>query len=539
MLTPDQLQAARTKLGIQPQADNSSAQRADELQAAWSAPKPKSGLQKAVDIGAEVVGAIANPSAAAVKLATKPVVEKVAQGTIDSVKRRNENVKDIKTKTEGGKQTKASGLYQAAGQVAGTIGDVGFETLKAVTPQPVKDVAKAGIEAVAETEQAKQLAKAWTDFKTAHPEAAANIEATGNIASIIPVGGALKAGAPVLKAGMEATEAVAKPVAKATTAAIEKIKPATQALYERASEIVKPSPSTAEAVGQVLQAKKPITARTIETFRNIDTEGVKTYAQLKSKIDNSIADLSENVDSYLAQDTTAIPLQDLVTKTTSGSGRVVERNFVQTALDNLKELYQKSADDVGLADVEDIIEKAKTGGLTKLEINQISRLYNSEFGSKAFSKVTGEPITSVNAQAYENIRKGLKDMARSGMGGSDAAAADKIISSLYETRDLVNKNVAAVQKLKQKISERGLFEKAGHALAKYGDVLTGGSIRGFIGGLLPRGAGYKVMNALDLEAKLSKNLQIIRKALDSGSDDEILKAIKQLEASASETVLEP
>ncbi len=78
---------------------------------------------------------------------------------------------------------------------------------------------------------------------------------------------------------------------------------------------------------------------------------------------------------------------------------------------------------------------------------------------------------------------------------------------------MIDKNVEAVNKLKQKINERGLIEKAGYLLAKYGDILTGGSIRGFVGGILPRGAGYKVMNALDVEQALRKNLDIVEKAL--------------------------
>lgn len=162
-----------------------------------------------------------------------------------------------------------------------------------------------------------------------------------------------------------------------------------------------------------------------------------------------------------------------------------------------------------------------------MEINDISRIYNSEFGTKAFSKM-GDALTSVNAQLYENIRKGLKVKAREGLGGGEAAATDKIISSLYNTKKLVAKNVEAVNKLKQKIADRGLLEKAGHAISKYSDILTGGSIRGLIGGLLPRGAGYKVMNALDLEERLTKNLDVIEKALNTASDTEMVKILEGL-----------
>ena len=48
-----------------------------------------------------------------------------------------------------------------------------------------------------------------------------------------------------------------------------------------------------------------------------------------------------------------------------------------------------------------------------------------------------------------------------------------------------------------------------------------------MGGLLPRGVGYKTLNALDLEKHLKKNLEVIQKAIKSKSDDEINQLLKQ------------
>jgi hypothetical protein len=73
-------------------------------------------------------------------------------------------------------------------------------------------------------------------------------------------------------------------------------------------------------------------------------------------------------------------------------------------------------------------------------------------------------------------------------------------------------------------------------VTKYADLLTGGSIRGLVGGLLPRGAGYKVMNALDIEAGLEKNLKIIQDAIKAGNDADVVKILKKLENFSSPTV---
>ena len=78
----------------------------------------------------------------------------------------------------------------------------------------------------------------------------------------------------------------------------------------------------------------------------------------------------------------------------------------------------------------------------------------------------------------------------------------------------------------EKIQERGLLERVGYKAAKVADILTGGSLRGIMGGILPRGVGYKVMNALDLEGVLQRNLNIIQNALKVG-DKELIQLLKK------------
>ncbi len=312
---------------------------------------------------------------------------------------------------------------------------------------------------------------------------------------------------------------------------------ATSNLLNNASTIVKqkagsvmksPEKSVVGAVGEVLQGKPDDIAKGIKAFKEIDTTDVKTYADLGKKIDESITTLSKRVDDELGKDLTKIPLSQLETTLKTKSGVEVKTNYVDTALKQMKELYEKTGDVKAAADIDELIATATKEGLTKQDINNIARVYNTEFGSKAFGK-TGDPLTSVNAQLYETVRKGLKGKAREGIGGAEAKAADEAISSLYNTKNLVTKNIDAVNKLQQKIAERGLTEKAGYYLAKYADILTGGTIRGMVGGLLPRGAGYKTLNALDLEERLQRNLEIIKRASEATDEAEINKILSELE----------
>jgi len=294
-------------------------------------------------------------------------------------------------------------------------------------------------------------------------------------------------------------------------------------------DLITPPKTVNEALGQIAQGKVEDIKPVKNALESIDTTGVETFQDLQGRIKQSIPDYAKQVDAELAKDPRIYKLKDLVIKRQTAGGKIISIDYVTKALTDLKELYRKIGDPVSEGNIKEILTKAKKEGLSRKEVNDISRKYGIEFGSKAFNKM-GEPLTSVNAQAFENTRSGLKTVAREGLGGAKAKALDRKLSDLFDTQKLIDRNVEAVNKLKQRINERGLLERAGHLVAKYGDMLTGGSIRGFVGGLLPRGAGYKVMNALDIEMALRKNLDIVERAFKAKTDAEMLKILQSSES---------
>lgn len=422
--------------------------------------------------------------------------------------------------------------FEAAADASGAVPEVAFQALPAWARHGLAAVGSKvgeGFKALTDAIGSNPDLQKWVQD---HPETAKFVEETAGVGQAAgSIAGDILSEAGAAKAA-DAAVAKTKQVATDTSRFIvDKTKRSTADLIDRSKEVLNPSPTPEKALGEILQGKTKDLKPGAEALKSVDTKGVKTYAQLNEKLDDTISRLSRQVDDHLAADPSLTKLDDLATTITSKGGNTVSTNYVKTALDHLKEFYTTTADDASLADLEDIIKKADTEGLTKLEVNDISRLYNIEFGKKAFSKV-GEPLTSVNAQMYENVRKGLKDVARSGMGGTAAEKTDKIISSLYNTRGLIEKNVEAVNKLQQKITERGLLEKVGYHASKYADILTGGTLRGIVGGLLPRGVGYKVLNALDLEKRLEANLKVIEDAIKSGKEEDIIKAVEQLDNDA-------
>lgn len=294
---------------------------------------------------------------------------------------------------------------------------------------------------------------------------------------------------------------------------------------EYAKGLINPKNTPAQAVAQIGQGATRSLSSVAKTLETIDTTKIKTYQDFLQEINATIPKLADTVDAQLAADTNVYKLADLAVSQKTTGGQIVKTDYVSRAIEDLKQLYTATGEDVARANIEEIAQHAKTTGLTRKEVNDISRVYGQEFGSKAFSK-TGDPLTGTNAQAFETTRSGLKDVARQGLGGKAAQEADAKLSALYDTRKLVEKNVEAVAKLQQRIQERGLIEKAGYYVAKYADIMTGGSIRGFVGGVLPRGAGYKTMNALDIEKALRANLDVIEKALAENTDKGLLEVLK-------------
>lgn len=480
----------------------------------------------------EIIGAVGKYRMEKQKLSL-PTAPAQKTGFLTNVKndlvKRVGDVKTAFTKSVNNEQNPVSTSLQTVGAGAGLINDVLFEGIKALTPKPVKDVAKKGITAVASQPDVSNVIQRVSTWAEQHPEAAKNLESALDITSLLPLGkGGQLAGKGLVETGARTARTaadVAGDLKKAAPVIARDIKKLPAKISE--NELINPKPTAKQALGQVLQGTTKDVRDGVKALASVDTKSVKTFSDLSKKMGDRITTLLKLVDEDLGVDTTTRKLKDLVISAKTKSGKIIKDNPVDRALTHLGELYANIGDKVKSSEIKDVLSKAKKSGLTKQEINNLAREYGTEFGSKAFGK-TGEALTSVNARLYENTRKMLKKLAREGINGDAAKAADETVTSLIRTQELIKKNVEAVNKLQQKIKERGLLERAGNKLSKFVDIATGGSLRGIVGGLLPRGAGYKVMNALDIEASLERNLKVINQALKAKGDKDLVKIIEKI-----------
>jgi hypothetical protein len=459
----------------------------------------------------------------------KPILLRAAEATEERIEKGKEaDVAGMK-----GEQTFFESGAQIAGQMAGWFGDMGALAVSEAIPESVKEGGEDAIASFMETEAGQQVAeKAQEVQKWAeeNPRAARNLAAAGNLLSIVPTTGGAGAGVKVgTRAAREAGELgldVAELGARSALGTAE----GAQGLLRRGASAVEKrlgvEKQVDDVIGEVLQGETKDKAAGIRALSTIDTEGVETFEDLSRRLDEAIPGIAKEVDEKLSADTSRRTIQDLATTTTSASGREITTNYVQKSLDDLAEMYEKINDPVKKADVEDLIDKANTQGLTRKEVNDISREYNNVFGRKAFSK-KGDPLTSVNAQAYENTRKGLKEVAREGLPGEQAKVKDKMLSDIYNTKRLIEKNAEAVNRLKQKAEKMGLGRLAVRKIIQALDALSLGATRAIRESLIQSNIGRKTMNYLDLEEALQKNLKTLRQAESQTDPQKITDKLRE------------
>lgn len=285
-----------------------------------------------------------------------------------------------------------------------------------------------------------------------------------------------------------------------------------------------------DTAGQILQGTKAQAEQAVPVLSNVNTQGVKTYEDLSNRIQTAVDQHQGVVNKELATNNTPVKLSDLgqkISSTIPGSKLSTKVNYVSDALKQLKELYTATRDIPSSLRITELTTKAKTQGLTPTEVNDIAKEYGTQFRAKGFSKV-GQPLTSVNDQAFENTRKGLKTTARSFLTSDAAQKADQATSKLLNVKTQVDKVAQKVNALSQRVQKRNIVEKIARSLGHGVDIATGGAIKSFVSKLFfPSNVGLKTFNALDLESRLTRNLRILDR-LDGSTDTQVENFIKTI-----------
>ncbi len=417
-------------------------------------------------------------------------------------------------------------LLRTAGAAGKFVGDLFVETVKQIgelsedltgnkgTWKQVGEIAtdqgSEWVNAYLKTKEGRVIANAfktgsgwWTSLEQNYPKVAQDIKDGLFAADIVPVGKFVKPVAEgtgkILKGGKELVEEIRAP-----------------------QLIIKAEKEIDELVGRITQGNEKQIAKAKEALKELDTTGVATFDDLSSLADNSISAIGRKQDELLDGVTDIYKIDDFTNRVGD-----VDQNFVKRAFEHLEELYTKTENYEKLAELKELRKLADTQGLTLKDVNSLARRYGSDMPS-GFSKL-GEPLTSVNRVANENVRTGLKKEVRDRLPDDTSKALDAQMSNLYTLKQTSEKMAMYAQRLQNKVKERGLMEKLARALGRGVDIATLGTARGFLTSFLPSNIGNKVMNSLDVENALKKNLIRVKNLegrIDKLSDANAIAALK-------------
>lgn len=476
----------------------------------------------------------------------KSLISGIGKGVVEDYKTGGQDIIDSVTSAGRGEQSPVSAGLQTAGTVAKTAFSPITRLLEPAINYAADKISDIDlVQKVASTdfvgerlEDIKFGVESYNNWAKENPELSKNIEAGANIG--------------LLLAGEKPAQSALKSAAEGTTGALNKgvaaknfvvdtaktLKNEAPTIVNKGREVFKPIKSAEGLAGEITQAKNARDiARSQKALTELDVTGVKTYDDLLTKVREEVKTTARQVDDELAKDTNLYKPKDLTVTATSDGGKPIKIDYVSRALNHLEEIYKTVGDDVKVANIQEAIAKYVKQGFTRQEVNDLARLYGQD-APKGFSKL-GDALTSKSAQASEAIRSGLKDVARSGLDDT-AQALDLKITNLKTLEGYTLKMQEAVQNLTNRVEERGILEQAGRAIGQVADIATGGFARSlFSKFLVPSNVGQKVLNSLDLEAKLARNLQLLQKAATETTDEGIIRTIKQIIKEQPRTEVKP
>jgi hypothetical protein len=272
------------------------------------------------------------------------------------------------------------------------------------------------------------------------------------------------------------------------------------------SKIGGETPTSAEVAGRITQAKPEQITTAQRALKGIDTAGVKTFKDLSGKFNETIKSNLATVDESFAKNPKAYSVNELTQKTPTGKFGL---NYPKQAISDLKDLYTETKDIANKERITTLETKMKTEGLTAQEVNNLAKEYGGKYNAfKANNQIKAGKV----AAGAENVRSGLKTTARSLLPDETAKTLDKQTSDMIQTKEMIDAMDKKVAMLKNKLVKPGLIQKVGGFAGRTIDVITGGFLKGlwkqFSGQGIPEG---KILNPLELQDALSKNLKLLDK----------------------------
>lgn len=335
-------------------------------------------------------------------------------------------------------------------------------------------------------------------------------------------------GAGSFKPGLgTAVGAIAPAVVKGIGVGAQKV---STSLADRAAK------AAAEAdnlLGTIIQGEAKDIPAARRAFTQIDTEGIRTYGELKDALNAKIKTGSEKLKESLSYEPYVKPLDEL-TLTSKVDDITISKNFVDDAMNQLEDYYTKTGNYEDAARMQSLKKRAQTQGITVEEINDLAIRHGQDLSG---FNASGELASGLKKQLAENTRSGLKRTAREQFGSKVYNETDAALSDLIKTRELVTDMEEAVLKLQQKTRDASIGERVGVLAEQVLNFVTFGTSRGFLqsGRDLGLFKAKTTMTAIEMQERLAKNLKRLNEIIDGPSN----QMEKQLDNFLKENKIKP
>lgn len=381
--------------------------------------------------------------------------------------------------------------------------------------------------------------KEWVEN---NPDASQHLETLAKIGgSAGTIAGNILAGEGMVKTGAKIVNKVAPVVPAITDTAKATIKSGIdtgKGAVDKLTGKFGSNPTKTELTGQILQPNKgalesggmKVGEKTLPT---IDTEGVKTFADLEKNAQKAIDANSKGVDAELEKDPTPKKIQSYAKEVTVGDSSI-HHNYVLDMLKQLKDYYTSTNDIKNLTKIKGLETKAdpiKGAGLTLKEVNDLARQHGRDLN--AFN-ASGELSSGLTKQAAENTRAGVKETVRDLLPDATTRNLDKHTTDLIRTKEMITDMKNRVQVLENKFKKAGLLQKAGNIIGKGIRLVSGGLFEGMVKSITGLGneAG-KALNPIQIQEQLAKNLAKL-KEIEGMSPKDAVDEIKKMQTESPE-----
>lgn len=336
-------------------------------------------------------------------------------GVFTSLAKRASNIATIKNEAStGGLRTRIMTPIRAIGEAAGAVGDVVTEGAKGVfhlLKEEDQEKVKKGIGGTLEAVGVTDAMKKYEEWALKHPEAAKDIEATVNIASMLPIGKAgqlakTSAKSVAKKTGLETAEKMASKVGKATEEATEIYR---SVLRPTAGEVknieIRKGKNIDDSYKLIAENDIPINKT---PDNRLDT--VESVATIESKIDP----LEEELDTILAsKPERSFNLQDFAEK--AKAEIKAQKGISATAKkDQMNDIDEYIKNEIEDKFGENWESEGMLPNVTAKELNEIKRGLWKE-GYRADKPTAQKSARKLGHIIKEEIETAFPDVAESGV----------------------------------------------------------------------------------------------------------------------------